>query len=180
VLCYEPDLRELVKVFMRGSGNKGSKDCAASPLGRLVFEKILFPHNEDRLFGGASFMAFLENGCRELYPHAINSHIIDHDFISFVMKYALVSRQMLFSGLKNPARQRRSVLRHFDDLNILMSEANYTDDLILQKTKQNPNSINTVALNMSLGLVSRSMSGYLQTGFALEIYGLHELPMVFA
>lgn len=125
-------------------------------------------------------MAFLEGGCRETYPNAIRTHIEDQEFIQFVMKYAMVSRQMLFNGLKNPARQRRNINRLFEDLNILMGEANYTDDSVLQRNKLAPNQINTVALNMSLTLVSRAQLEYLQQGFALEIYGLHELPMVFA
>lgn len=61
-----------------------------------------------------------------------------------------------------------------------MSEANYTDDAVLHKNRLRPSTTNTIALNMSLTLVSRAMLDYLQQGFALEIYGMHELPMVFS
>jgi len=101
---YEPDLRWLVSALVKGTGNKGAKDTGASPLARLAFEKIIFPYNEDRLYGGATFMAFLENGCREMYPNNIRSHIEDPEFMQYVMKFAMVSRQNLFNGLKNPAR----------------------------------------------------------------------------
>jgi hypothetical protein len=95
------------------------------------------------------------------------------------MKYSLVQRELVMKNLKNPSRQRRNAFRLFEDLNILMQEANYTDDYVLSKSREKPSQTNTVALNMSLGLVSRAMFDYLQQGFALEIYGLHELPMIF-
>lgn len=79
--AYEPELRRLCVRLVKGEGNKGTKDTHCSPVARLVFERILFPGSEDKLYGGQTFLAFLEGGCRESYPHAIHTHIEDPDFI---------------------------------------------------------------------------------------------------
>jgi hypothetical protein len=78
---YEPDLRKRVVEFLRGTEGKGCLESPQGPLARMAFEKVLFPYSEDKIFGGQTFMAFLENGCRELFPNAIKSHIEDKDFI---------------------------------------------------------------------------------------------------
>lgn len=177
---YEPELRLVTSALIREAGNKGCKDTKVSPFARMTFEKMLFPFSEDKLYGSASFMAFLSQGFRELYPNAVRTHLEDQEFTQYFMKFSLVCREMLVKCLRNPARQKRNLNRLFDDLNILMQEANYTDDLILNKHRERPSQTNTVALNMSLSLVSRAQFEYVHQGFALEIYGMHELPMVFA
>jgi hypothetical protein len=39
-------------------------------------------------------------------------------------------RETIVRNLRNLNRQRRSYKRYFDDMNILIGEANYTDDCI--------------------------------------------------
>ena len=52
----------------------------------------------------------------------------------YLYKYELMIRERLSICLKNSPRQRRHTKRLFNDLQILIQEANYTDDQLLSKT----------------------------------------------
>lgn len=61
-------------------------------------------------------------------------------------------RENIFRGLKNLTRQRRSFNRYFEDVGIVLSEANFTDDALLKKSKQSMNFENTTCLIMTIAM----------------------------
>jgi hypothetical protein len=47
-------------------------------------------------------------------------------------KYAIMFRETILRYLRNLNRQRRGYKRFYDDINILIGEANFTDDHVSQ------------------------------------------------
>lgn len=87
----------------------------------------------------------------EIYPATI-PNLNDDFFMEFYDKYCIMFRESVFRTLRNITRQRRSFKRYFEDIQILVNEANWTDDSILQKNKQRMNYENTPCLVMSINL----------------------------
>ena len=47
-------------------------------------------------------------------------------------KFAIMFRETILRHLRNLNRQRRGLKRFFDDINILIGEANFTDEHLTQ------------------------------------------------
>ena len=71
------------------------------------------------------------------------------------------------------------MIRVFDDLHIVLNEANYADEKILKKHNLNVKSNNTVGISITINLVLETLIDYLNSGLELDLYGVNELPMVF-
>lgn len=130
------------------------------------------------IFGRIEFSEFLKLALFELQPFS-KEHYDDEEFKDFFNKYAIISREYIFKCLRNKARQRRIITKYFDDLGILLNEANGLDERILKKTGQQAKSGNTVALTMTINLLLSIYLDYLNKGFELELYSIPELPSVF-
>jgi hypothetical protein len=74
----------------------------------------------------------LKKGVLELHPF-ISNYIDSDDFQEFFYKYAIIIKELLVKSLRNKSRQRRSMAKIFEDLNIILNEANYADERILKK-----------------------------------------------
>jgi hypothetical protein len=68
-------------------------------------------------------------------------------------------------ALRNPARQRRSTRRFFNDLQILVDDANYTDDTLLRSKNIQTTKANTTALSLSISMTLEMMVRYLDSTF---------------
>lgn len=111
----------------------------------------------------------------EIYP-AVISNLTDELFMEFYDKYCIMFRENVFRTLRNLTRQRRSFKRYFEDIQILVNEANWTDDQILKKNKQKMNYDNTPCLVMSINLFITQQRLFLQKGFLLELLCPNDLP----
>lgn len=70
-------------------------------------------------------------------------------------------------ALRNQARCRRNTGKLFDDLNILLNEANFCDERILKKLNMQIKHNNTVALTMTINTVLEQKIEYLLFGIEL-------------
>lgn len=90
-----------------------------------------------------------------------------------------MQRERVFRVLKNIVRQRRGYRRYFDDISVLMNEANFTDQN-LQKGKGKQMMIeNTCCLAMTIHLYLETQLEYLTKGFEIELLCNAELPEYF-
>ena len=92
-------------------------------------------------------------------------------FVSFTNRVELVLKEVVRLRLKNPTRQRRSLWKHFPDLNILLSESEYAEP---QRAKRKP----PVLFNWMFKRLTGYMLEFLQSAGALELYNPGELGMV--
>jgi len=100
-------------------------------------------------------------------------------FVDFwVNKWCVMYREQVGRALKNYLRQRRSFKRYFEDMGILLNEANYADEQLLQHKSQMSYD-SSPCLTMSIRLYISSMLEYLHGGCALEVMGVAELPELF-
>ena len=53
-------------------------------------------------------------------------------FQEYMDKFAIMFRETILRHLRNLNRQRRGMKRFFDDINILIGEANFTDEHLTQ------------------------------------------------
>jgi hypothetical protein len=97
----------------------------------------------------------------------------------FMRKYDLMTRERIIMGLRNNARQRRQNRRFFNDLSILVNEANYTDEGLLTSNGIKVSQSNTTALSLSISMTLEMMVRYLDQAFHLELIRTEELPMHF-
>lgn len=67
----------------------------------------------------------------------------------------------------------------YDDLYILLGEANFCDEKLLNDLKQNINSRNTVALTLSISLTQDQILDCLLKVFDLDLLKIWEMPMFF-
>lgn len=77
------------------------------------------------------------------------------------------------------ARQRRAFKRYFEDISILIGEANYTDEKMLKERGKQMSFDTSPCLTMSIYLFLDTMLQFLHRGFELELYGLAEMPEYF-
>lgn len=94
-------------------------------------------------------------------------------------KYDLMTRERILMSLRNSARQRRQNRRFFNDLSILITEANYTDESLLSSKGIQVTQSNTTALSLSISMTLEMMVRYLDQAFHLELIRAEELPMHF-
>jgi hypothetical protein len=78
---------------------------------------------------------------------------------------------------RNNARQRRQHRRYFNDLSILVNEANWTDDHLLSKRGLPLNQQNAACMSMSIGLTLEMMIRHLDQCVSLELIRQEEVPM---
>jgi len=70
----------------------------------------------------------------------------------FIGKYQLMVKEKVMMALRNPARKRRYTKRFFNDLQILITEGNFTDEKLLTKNNIKINQTNTTGLSLSIGM----------------------------
>lgn len=92
-------------------------------------------------------------------------------FSAFCSRVEIVLKEVIRLRLKNPTRQRRSLWKHFPDLNILLSESEYAEPP--RKVRKPP-----VLFNWMFKRLTGYMLEFLQSGGALELYNPGELGMV--
>lgn len=71
------------------------------------------------------------------------------------------------------------MVKIFDDLNVVLNEANFADETILKKHNFGVKSNNTVGIALTLNQVIKTQIDFLTKGIELELYAMHELGMVF-
>lgn len=103
----------------------------------------------------------------------------DELWLDFINKYELMVREKINIVLRNSARQRRNNKRFFLDLQILIREANFTDEKLMQKNGVKISPQNTTGLSLAIGMALEQMLGYLNTAFSLELARTEELVMHF-
>ena len=119
-------------------------------------------------------MPFVSN---ELFPQ-IWSYYDCKEFKDFMVKYSLMTREGLLRQLRNVSNQHKNLNRYYEDLTILISEANYIDEFLINK-KKFPGKQTTPALTISINLVTEAMVEHLKLGFLLDLYAPYELSMIF-
>lgn len=88
-------------------------------------------------------------------------------------------KEVLISCLKNKTRRRRALKRFFNDLSILLNEAIYTDEMILNKSNQQARPNNTACMTITIQLVLNQQLQMILRGFELDLYRNEELSMIF-
>ena len=89
-----------------------------------------------------------------------------------------MTRENLLRQLRNVSNQHKTLNRYYEDLTILISEANYIDDFLINKKKY-PGKQTTPSLTITINLVTESMIDHLKLGFLLDLYAPYELSMIF-
>ena len=171
------ELHFLLRAFVE------SKPCS---LTQLVYERSIIADNtapgELLLFPQGKKLPiqdFLKKSIIEVHPF-VGPRFDSSEFTDFLNKYSLVQRELLYKALRNKSRQRRSIPRYYEDFSILFNEANTYDNLALQQMGQQPREGNTVALTLVINAVLANSLDFLNLGFELELYALHELQYVFS
>jgi hypothetical protein len=90
-----------------------------------------------------------------------------------------MTREGLLRQLRHQANQTKSLHRYYEDLAILIAEANYTDDFLIN-AKKFPGKQTTPSLTISINLVTEAMAEYLKLGLPLDLYAPYEFGMVFS
>ena len=79
------------------------------------------------------------------YPF-IKEFDTEKEWVDFFPKYVMMTRECMAQAMRNLARQRRQSKHLFTDLNILINEGNYADEVILETNKIEPRPGTTVCL----------------------------------
>jgi hypothetical protein len=93
-------------------------------------------------------------------------------------KYGYMYREMAARYLKNKSYSRKSFKSFFRDINVLISEASYLDENLIDKSSRYQEA-STDCLVMAISMHLESMVEYLIKGFGLELYYPAELPEFF-
>lgn len=95
-------------------------------------------------------------------------------------KFSLMTRETILRRMRAYSRQRRACKRYFEDLCILIGEANYTDDHMQNKEEDTTYTAQTTpALTSTISLVVDAILQYINVGFPLELYSSYELSMIY-
>ena len=163
-------------------------EAKPSGLTRLLYERAFFPdapplltqqqnegplNTRDYFFYGSKahqtkITEFLKGDIFKIYPVAKDYWAYD-EFIDFVDKYGIMYRECFLRGLRNTTRQRRSYKRYFEDINILIGEANYTDDAMMSESGKQMAFENIACLTMSINMYITAQLDYLHKGMDLEL-----------
>ena len=135
------------------------KPCA---LVRIALESAMFEQkdNDTLFFGEESWAAFLQREVSQQHPF-IKNFSSEQVWQEFFEKYQLMTREFLMTCLRNTSRQHRGAKRFCRDLQILISEGNYTDETILQENRLELRKHNTVGLLLSIKMTLTTMIRYL-------------------
>ena len=146
---------------------------------RALAEKVLFPDpNSIKIFGKLEMHTeYLRDYVTEIFPN-IWTYFDGKIFRDFLQKFALMSREGLLRQLRNISNQQKNLKRFYEDLVILINEANFTDDQLINKKKY-PGKTTTPSLTISINLVTEAMSEFLKLGFPLDLYAPYEFAMIF-
>jgi heme oxygenase len=82
-------------------------------------------------FNEEPFEAFIRRQVVEVHPF-IKPFLNEKVWTEFFEKFLMMMKELLFVHLRNQTRQHRGAKRFFKDLAILMSEGNFTDEMILE------------------------------------------------
>jgi len=149
------------------------------PMLKIIFEREIFSDiPQSLLVFGKEIKNFLEKGIKEQHPFIVN-YFENPNFNEFLYKYSIVTKELLINSLRSKARQRRCLSKVFEDLSIVLNEGNFADEKLLSTTNQNVKKNNTVGIALTVNMSVQCQINYLQKGFALDLYSLHELPMIF-
>jgi len=133
---------------------------------RIFYEKTLFPdfapvtptkeHPNEFVFFGIpaleiKILPYLEPFLYELYPKSRNLWTTPI-FIEFVEKYGIMFRDRLVRLVMNLTRQRRQYKRYFEDCNVLMGEATYTDEKLYEFSSKQLTFDTSVCLTMAINV----------------------------
>lgn len=154
-------------------------DETPCPLARLIYERSMFANPQVVEIFGKPLDEYLIDSITEVLPF-IRKHTFDPFFVEFYKKYCIVVRETLLKKLRNKARQQRSSMRCFEDLAILIGEANFSDEKLLEKLGIAPKQTNTTCLTLSIGFSLKQQIDLLNKGFELDLYMPYELTSVFA
>lgn len=145
---------------------------------RAIAEKIIFEDPTSITIFNKFEMPeeFLRDYVTSLFP-SIWTHYETKEFKDFMFKFSLMTREAILRQLRNVANQHKSLNRFYEDLSILISEANFTDDFLISKKKY-PGKQTTPALTISINFITESMAEYLRLGFPLDLYAPYEFAMI--
>jgi len=86
-----------------------------------------------------------------------------------MQKFGIMYRESFLRALRNTTRQRRAFRRYFEDVSILVGEANFTDEAMTSITNKPMKFENVPCLTLSVNLYTSSMLDYLYKGMELEL-----------
>lgn len=114
----------------------------------------------------------------QIHPFALkyDSEELWHEFFG---KYMLMVKEKLIVYQRNQSRQRRSNRRFFNDLQVLVQDANYTDEVCLRQKNIRVTPSNTIGLSITIGMTLECMTRHLEHSFQQELIRVEELPMHF-
>ncbi|CAI2387508.1 unnamed protein product [Moneuplotes crassus] len=145
---------------------------------RALAEKIVFPDNNTiRIFGKFDMHSeFMRDYVVGLFPN-FWSYFDDKVVRDFLFKFSLMTREGLLRQMRNISNQQKNLKRYYEDLSILINEANFTDDRLISKKKY-PGKQTTPCLTISINLVVEAMAEFLKLGFPLDLYAPYEFAMI--
>ena len=112
---------------------------------RIVYESTAFGADGEQFMGVETLKDFVARTVFQLHPF-IKNFSEDKLWNEYFGKYSLMVKETLTNALRNVCRQKRGISRLLNDLNILISEGNYTDDTLLNKKKIRVTETNTTGL----------------------------------
>jgi len=86
-------------------------------------------------------------------------------FLDFMDKVSIMLRERLVMNLRNSNRHRRSFKRYINDMSILMTEANYTDEEIANRRNVKMTYESLVCLSISINLYLSCQLDFQKLGF---------------
>jgi len=140
-------------------------------LSRIALDFLLYSPNEPtKVMGGKQFTELLT---ASMVKAGLDLKTVQgtETFTAFCSRVEIVLKEVIRLRLKNPTRQRRSLWKHFPDLNILLSESEFSEP---QRKGRKP----PVLFNWMFKRLTGYMLEFLQSGGALELYNPGELGMV--
>ena len=152
---------------------------APVPLVRWLLEHILFPNPSSiKIFGKFDMhQEFLRRFICDVFSSIWTIYELK-EFQDFLFKFSLMTREYILRQLKNISNQKKNQNRYYEDLSILISEANYTDDILIDKKKYDGKKT-MPCLTLSINLVAETMLENLCLGIPLDLYAPYEFAMIF-
>jgi hypothetical protein len=125
VLMYVYQLKEFIKNMHKNN---------PWAVVRALLERTIFPDPmQVKIFEKFDMPSeYLREFVTSLFPN-IWTHFDTKAFKDFMYKFSLMTRETLLKYLKNTANQTKQLNRHYEDLSILISEANFIDDFLINK-----------------------------------------------
>ncbi|CAG9311930.1 unnamed protein product [Blepharisma stoltei] len=144
---------------------------------KILYDYHLFSRKNDewQIFYSFPFKRLILNSMHKIGIDT--AFLIQNDsFTNYFKKVEVVFKELVSLTLKNDTRQRRTLSKYFPDFNILINEANFTEEAIYGKNRQNISE--QLIFQWIFTHTVLYMIQYVSSGFKLDLYAQEEIGMI--